>query len=198
MNPKQLFLDFLDTMFAIGLSIFAFLYFIAGDNLWIAKRTVETLAPIAYFSIFFFIKLKFVKKDYHKFVKEDNLEEIIFYATKKDRLMDKTVAVLLGIIIVLISRFVGVIYMEDIVQGVGVVLFLLAWHFYLFRKHESVNEMRYITRFDKILDQIVVFVLPIFIYAISLSFMDADTLDVIQALGGLGGLYLWRKYMYKR
>jgi hypothetical protein len=80
-------------------------------------------------------------------------------------------------------------------QGVSVLISLLLWHGYLFRKRDG--SAMFISKKDRASDETFIFALPIICLIAPVFNVNVDVIDIIQALVVYGMIYIWRAYMYR-
>ncbi len=191
MKLKDIILDAINYFFLLGLITFFIVYIIVGDRFNFFIVLFKSLAPLAFFGIPLLIIIKFRRESCKKYRKEDSLNEIILYLSKLDKLKDKAVivsATLLIIVIAIIDRDINVI---DVVQAIVFFIILFFWHLFLFKSRDELSGLSYITLFDKIKDEFVIFLMPIIIIAIALLSKEVDLIDFFQALVAFLIIFGW-------
>ncbi len=193
-RAKDLIIDFFNYALLLVLIIFCLTFFIVGNRLAIFTEFIKLLMPLAYFGIFFLIRIKFDRETLKKRKKEDNLNEIIKYLTKLDKIKDLIIISFLSIIIFVIAMIGGGIDVFDILQAIIAFFTMFFWHLVLFRKRKNINGLMYITYFDKIKDEMVIFLLPIIIISIVLVNKNVNVVDFLQAFIPFLAIYVWHQY----
>ena len=85
----------------------------------------------------------------------------------------------------------------DIYQIFFILVYLLSWHFILFRKKDNTGESVVVTNLDKYFDDFIIFVMPILFLLIPLFLKSIDIIDIFQVCILFVILYLWRKILFK-
>ena len=197
MSAKDMIIDFVNTVFIIVLSIFCFFYFIIFDNMDVAKQIVKTAMVFSVFGMIFLIKMKIERIKIKKIKKEFNLDKIILYLSKLDLIKDIIVILLLSFIVFIIAFIEGSYNNIDIYQIFFILVYLLSWHFILFRKKDNTEKLIIITNLDKYFDDFIIFVMPILFLLIPLFLKSIDIIDIFQVCILFVILYLWRKILFK-
>jgi len=197
MSAKDMIIDFVNTVFIIVLSIFCFFYFIIFDNMDVAKQIVKTAMVFSVFGMIFLIKMKIERIKIKKIKKEFNLDKIILYLSKLDLIKDIIVILLLSFIVFIIAFIEGSYNNIDIYQIFFILVYLLGWHFILFRKKDNTGESVVITNLDKYFDDFIIFVMPILFFLIPLFLKSIDIIDIFQVCILFVILYIWRKILFK-
>ena len=197
MSAKDMIIDFVNTVFIIVLSIFCFFYFIIFDNMDVAKQIVKTAMVFSVFGMIFLIKMKIERIKIKKIKKEFNLDKIILYLSKLDLIKDIIVILLLSFIVFIIAFIEGSYNSVDTCQIFFILVYLLSWHFILFRKKDNTEKLIIITNLDEYFDNFVIFVMPILFFLIPLFLKSIDIIDIFQVCILFVILYLWRKILFK-
>ncbi len=197
MSAKDMIIDFVNTIFIIVLSIFCFFYFIIFDNMDVAKQIVKTAMVFSVFGMIFLIKMKTERRKIKKIKKEFNLDKVILYLTKLDLIKDIIVILLLSFIVFMIAFIKGSYNNIDTLQIFFVLVYLLSWHFIVFRKKDNIEESVIITSLDKYFDDFIIFVMPILFLLISLFLKSVNSIDIFQVCVVFAILYFWRKILFK-
>ena len=197
MSAKDMIIDFVNTVFIIVLSIFCFFYFIIFDNMDVAKQIVKTAMVFSVFGMIFLIKMKIERIKIKKIKKEFNLDKIILYLSKLDLIKDIIVILLLSFIVFIIAFIEGSYNNIDIYQIFFILVYLLSWHFILFRKKDNTEKLIIITNLDKYFDDFIIFVMPILFFLIPLFLKSIDIIDIFQVCILFVILYIWRKILFK-
>ena len=193
-RAKDLIIDFFNYALLLFLIIFCLIFFIVGNRLAVFTEFIKLLMPLAYFGIFFLVRLKFDREALRKRKKEGNLNEIIKYLTKLDKIKDLIIISILSIIILIIAMIDGYVDVFDILQAIIAFLTMFFWHLALIRKGKNINESMCITYFDKIKDEMVIFLLPIIIISIVLVNKNVNMVDFLQAFIPFLAIYVWHQY----
>jgi len=197
MSAKDMIIDFVNTVFIIVLSIFCFFYFIIFDNMDVAKQIVKTAMVFSVFGMIFLIKMKIERIKIKKIKKEFNLDKIILYLSKLDLIKDIIVILLLSFIVFIIAFIEGSYNSVDTCQIFFILVYLLSWHFILFRKKDNTEKLIIITNLDEYFDNFVIFVMPILFFLIPLFLKSIDIIDIFQVCIVFIILYFWRKILFK-
>ncbi|MCD4761598.1 hypothetical protein K8R32_01425 [bacterium] len=196
-KAKDMVLDFFHYIFLIVISIIFFFYFFLGDRMELAQKIVRSFMFLSIFGVLFIIKSKMNDREKKKLIREQRLEEIINYLTKKDKFKDLIVISVLPILLYGIALINGYILSSDIFQTVAVFFIGLSGHVFLFRKRDD-RALTYVRHFDIIIDSVVVFSLPIAVLALSFIDGGADIIDIAQAGSVFIVMYYWHKYLFRR
>ena len=197
LKAKDMAIDFINTVFIIVLSTFCFFYFFLLGNTDIAKQIVKIAMIFSVFGILFLVKMKIARRKIKKIEREYNLDKIILYFNKIDLLKDIAVVILLFFIMFIIAVVGGSYNYIDTFQAIFILVYLLSWHFVLFRKKDNTGESIIITSLDKYFDDFVIFIMPILILLIPLFFKLVDVIDIFQTTIIFILLYFWRKILFK-
>ena len=198
MKLKDLILDFINYLFLLGLIIFFLLYIILGDRFAFFIEFFKSIVPLAFFGIPFLIIIKFRRESCKKYRKEDKLNEIILYLNKLDKLKDKIVIVFAALLIIVIAIIDGDINTIDIVQAIVFFIIIFFWRLILFKRKDELSGLSYITLFDKVKDEFVVFLMPIIIIAIALLGKEINLVDFFQALVAFLIIFGWHMIMFRK
>lgn len=197
MKAREMIFDFLNDSFLLVISLFFFFYFFLGGRLEQASALVKMFIPLAIFLLFLLIKTKFNARRYRKYKNEFNLDQKVCYLTDSDKIKDAVVvlslpAVMLGF--TALDKYVDII---DILQASAVFIVSYAWHLKIFRPKDEYGELVYITNSDKIKDEVIIFLLPVIVIAITLLFGRIDLVDNFQAVSVFVVMHFWRLILFK-
>lgn len=198
MNFKDLALDFINYLFLLGLIIFFLLYIILGDRFAFFTEFFKSIVPLAFFGVPFLIIIKLRRESCKKYRKEDKLNEIILYLSKLDKLKDKIVIISAALLIIVIAIIDGDINTIDIAQAIIFFITIFFWRLILFRRKDELSGLSYITLFDKVKDEVVVFLMPIIIIAIALLGKEVNLVDFFQALVTFLIIFGWHMIMFRK
>lgn len=134
MKAKDMFYDFLNTVFIIILVGFCIVFFTVGDRFSNFLNIFEALVPISIFGIFLLANLKINRKAVAKREREHNLD-INLSLTYFDKLKSDILIYSLPIIILSIALFLDKqITKTDIIQALAAFFLMYFWQRYIFRK----------------------------------------------------------------
>ncbi len=134
MTSKEIFIDFINLIFAILVIGSAILYFIAGDNFESFKRILESIAPIGMFTGIFLVKFKRHRGKIKKRMSEGNLD-LTLYLTFMDKAKSDLVVFLLPISVCLLAFMINKqVTKTDFLQSLIVFLIAYWWKDWLFKK----------------------------------------------------------------
>jgi hypothetical protein len=199
MKAKFFVLDFINYAFLLFISIFVFFYFLQGNRL---SNLSDIFAELSKFSLFGILFLIFFKKNAKKITglrdreKNTGYYEIIKYLYKKDEIRDWIFLTLLPIVVLSIAYFFDSINKADIVQAFMVFYIMTITHKFFFKK-KNIEDRNFLTNSDKMVDEIVVYSLPMITYGIAIMFKTTNDIDLAQALVVLLMSYVWHKYYFK-
>ena len=133
-TAKDIFIDFINFAFGVIIIGLAIMYFIVGDNLENFRRTLESLAPLAFLAVIFMINLKFWREKAKKRERESNLEltlQLSFF----DKLKSDIFLFLLPAVMLAIAYFAnGTVGVIDIIEAGAVFGLAYIWQKWLFGK----------------------------------------------------------------
>lgn len=196
-RAKDMFFDFLDTVFYIALILFFVFYIFLGGHFALAQQIIKTSMIIAVFIIMALINLRVERAKKAKYEADGMIEDICNYIEKKDLIKDQFVVIAISLSTPIIASFFSKVDRIDILQAMFVFLSVNIWHFYLFRIRDSAAQIRYVTFGDEIADRILVTTLPILMLSLTLFNEGADIIDYAQAALVFGILYLWHKHIFR-
>lgn len=190
-------LDFINQLFMIALGIFVFVFIVLGDRLGAVYAIMQVLAPFGFFGLFFLIKLRISREGVRKMKLDGKLDEILFCLSEGDMRRDFLAIFSISLLLSLIPVFFGKINSLDIIQSLLVFSVLLFTHKVILKKGTGSVEEQYLTRLDEIIDGLVVFVLPIIVYALSFFASSADNIDIVQTIFTLLLGYAWHYFYFR-
>lgn len=197
MTAKDVIIDFLNYTFLVILVIFCITFFIIGDRFAIFTEFMKSLVPLAILGIFFLIKIRLSKQSYKKFTKENSLDDIIKYLSKLDKIKDTVVISFLPVFIIGSSYLAGRVDLINLLQALVTFCMMYFWHMILFRK-ENINKITYLTNFDKIKDEVVIFLLPILIIGLAILDGAVDFVEILQGVMAFLIVYYWHKILFRK
>ena len=197
MKAKEMFFEFLDTVFTSFVIAFIVFYFIVGRHWDVAEFIVKALTPFSVFSLIFIVKFKLGKRRMKKMAVEARLDEPCFYLSKSDRLKDRLVIAGLFFVLLAVPFFDNSFNAVDLWQGLLVLFIYSFWHIFLFKGEEG-DDLIPVTYFDQLKDEAVIFFTPVAVLAVSLLARDTSWLDVIQAIIAAGVMYIWHRHLFNK
>lgn len=133
-TAKDIFIDFLNFVFAIVLIGLTILYFIAGDNFDNFKRTMESLVPFGVLIIFFLINLKVWRQKAKKKEREGNMD-ITIRLNFVDKLKSDLILFLVPAAVLSLAFFINkIVSLIDILEASTVFIIVFLWQKWLFSK----------------------------------------------------------------
>lgn len=199
MKAKFIAIDFLNYAFMIILAVIVFWYFIQGDRIASARELFTELSKFSFFGIVFLI---IFKKNARKVSglrdreKKTGYFEIIKYLYKKDEIKDWIFLGFLPCLVLLLAYFIDSVNKVDWMQAIAVFYVMTLFHKFFFKK-KNVEDRNFLTNSDKMVDEIVVYVLPVMIYGIAIMFKLTNDIDLVQAFAVLAVSYAWHYYYFK-
>lgn len=194
MKGFKIIIDFINFAFLLGLIVFILLYIIIGDRLDAFTNIAKALVPVAYFFGMLLLGFRMDRDKIEKIRKEDKLDEIIRYLDKTDSIKDIVVIITLPVTVLLLAM-INEVNTYDIIQAITAFVLMYLWHMVIFRRKEDMAGIQFMTNFDKIKDQIVIFLLPLVIVTIPFGIGLIDTIDFLQTFAVFILMYGWRKIM---
>jgi hypothetical protein len=196
MKFKYVVIDFIHYVFSIALVAFCIFYFLAGDRFMIFGKFIKSLVPLSIFGLIFLLKFRFSKQSYHKQAKENNLNEIIKYITRTDKIKDIVVISLSSIFILGSSFFISYISMINILQALLIFFVMFFWHRFLFKK-DNVRDISYLTNLDKLKDEIAIFLIPIIFLGLAITDGEINIFEISQGIIVFLIIYAWHRILFK-
>ena len=196
MTVKDTIIDFIHYIFLIALVSFCIFYFLIGDRFFIFGKFLESLVPLSIFSMILLLKFRFGRQSYHKFAKENNLDEIIKYITKLDKIKDIVVISFLPIFIIGSSFLISYISIINVVQAVLIFFTMFFWHRLLFKK-DNVRDISYLTNLDKLKDEVAIFFLPLIFLGLSITDGEIDLIEIFQGVAVFLIMYAWHRILFR-
>lgn len=197
-RPQDMVFDFLEMLFSIALVGFFFYYFIVLNNFAIAVAITKVAAPIGVFGLLLIFKVKQSKEKYRKYLAEDNLDEILFYISTYDRWLDRVMIILTALFIYFSAFFLSLMDYIDYYQVILFCLVMGFWHYLFFIKVEEGRVVPVVSRLQLLKDELVIYLIPIYLLAPPIVFRDLGAMDIFQALGAFFIMYSWRLFLYKK
>jgi hypothetical protein len=134
MSPKNMIIEFINTIFIVVLISSCILYFIVGDNFKIFTSFLKLMVPWAFFAVFFLIRFRKTRSEIKRRKSEDNID-IVLYFNIFDKLAFEIIIFFIPIFLsLLIYRARGSLDMFDISLLIIVFLIMFSWHNYIFGK----------------------------------------------------------------
>lgn len=134
MSAKDLFLDFLNYLFIVLLSVFLLLFFIKGDRLILFVEFMRAFLPLAFFGLIFLIKLKMGRLELAR-AKEEARPELVLYLNYLDKFKSDLLVFSVPIITIVIALLGGDgVDLVDFFQATLLFLIVYLWQNYLFKK----------------------------------------------------------------
>jgi hypothetical protein len=195
---RTIFMDFLGFVFLIGLISFVIIFFVAGDRMAYISIIMKAILPLLVFLVLFLFETKKVFHEIKKFKKENNLEEIIIYFTKEDILKDYIMISLVPLICFGLAAFDQSFDNYDTIQISLALAYLFIVHKILFQKQEQVSAVCCATRINKIIDEVLIYFLPMIMLCVTAVRMSTDIIDIAQATFAFLLFFYWRKYLFRR
>lgn len=200
MKVKEMIIDFISYIFLLLIIIFSIIYFIAGDRLESFGKFLHAFIPFSYFCLIFILKFKaFNKKyqDYKYYKQERNLDEIIIYFTRFDLIRNIFFIILSSIFVILIAIYNQTVNLNDFIQSLLAFVVLLFSHILLFHRKKDAVVDTYATVLDKMIQELIIFILPVIIYLPAFGQNDSKIIDVVQSLSAFLIMYFWNKFLFK-
>ncbi len=198
MDPKDLIIEFVNTVFLILLVTFVIFYFIVGKRYAVAAEMVKMAMPLVLFVIVLLFKTKEHRYKARRLRSDNTEDEVVFYPSNKTITIDRFVIIFIIIFIILVPIIDGRIFFEDFCQSIIIGLLLFAWHRHLFITSKAGIENIGITRKQKGQDEVIIFLIPVIVLGIALINRDIDYTDLAQALIPFALYFLWRQYMFRQ
>lgn len=198
MLPKQLFMEFVEVILDVLLILFFVYYIIVLRNMALAKAIVFVMTPIAIFALFLLIKAKQAQEEFRELDKKATLDEVVYYVQSSDIFTDQAMMILSIVVISLVSFLYSFFDYIDIWQIVFFLLPLIPWHYYFFIYINKDIGYAAITRGKHIFDELVVFMIPIYLLLPPVIFKKLEVSDIIQMFAALFVMFAWRKVLYAR
>lgn len=199
MKAKEMIIDFANDIFTIFLIGLCIMFFIIGDRFEAFGQFIKTLLPLIVFGIIFSVKFRSNNNKLRKYRREGNLGTIILHLQHSYIIKDRIILVLLLFSIIFIPYFYNKVDFIDIIQAFIVFLMMGIWHMKMFQVKDEWSELVRITKFDRIVDNFIVFLLPIVIFIIPIVVKKIDLAsDCMQALIPFFIKYTWHKYLFRR
>ncbi|MEA3449401.1 MAG: hypothetical protein U9Q85_00240 [Patescibacteria group bacterium] len=195
-NAREMALDFIETVFILFLCFGIFYFIVIGGYYSLAEKVVKLVSALFILSLPFAILLKINHKKIHEFRHDGSIDDIIAYAAKKDVIIDLLIIFLITFLIIIIPFFWRIMQGEDLFQAFSTFALMFLWHFIFFHKKDGFGAEIAITRGLKLIDEIYIFFLPVFILIILIFTGAFDIIDLIQSITAFCSMYAWRKYFY--
>jgi len=196
-KPGAMFVDFLETIFLLSVIAFFVFYFIVEGNWSIAEEITKVSSSLSFFGAIFFLKLKKIKTEIReKKEKDESLDDIFTYFNKKDKLKSIISISLILISMSFINYFLGIDIKSEFNQILLTLFILYSWHFYLFRKRDSVVVRMYAIFLDKIIDSILMYFISILILIIPWFFNAYGYADILNAVITMIIMYIRHKLIF--
>jgi hypothetical protein len=197
LRARDLIIDFINYAFDLGIAAFCILFFIVGDRFNEFGEFFRRLLPLSAFGLFFLLYLKIGRKKLVQMDEEKVINESITYITKADIFKDRAVIFLLPLTILSINAVNGQYDMVDFIQAMVALPLMFFWRKFLFRAKENSNDIIYLKNADKILDLMVVYLLPVIISLTGLlNFSPNYIIDFLQAFSVFAIMFVWHLILF--
>lgn len=199
MKAKFFVIDFINFIFALIFGFFAFFYFMSGNHLYQATEFFTELSKFSLFALLFLIIFKknakkaFIIKSEEK---KSDYFQIIKYLMRKDEITDWMYIFILPIIILLLAYFLSDVDKIDWLQAF-VVFYIAAMVHKFFLKKKNEENRNFLTNADKLIDEIMIYSLPLVIYTLAMIAKDTNKVDFVQAITVLLISYVWHYFFFK-
>lgn len=199
MKAKFFVIDFINYVFLIAISIFIFFYFMQGNRLMDASKFFSEMSKFSFFAILFLLFFKKNAKNalgLRETEKKTDYFQIIKYLSRQDEIKDWIYLVSLPTIIMLLAYFFDKINKIDIVQAVIIFYLMVVLH-KLFFKKKNIENRNFLTMSDKMVDEVAIYSLPMFVYGIAIIFKETNTIDFVQSIVVLSMSLIWHYFYFK-
>lgn len=132
MRAKDLFFEFLETIFLIACILFFFFYLFLGGYIAEAQRIIATFCVLSVVLFIFIIKFKATRYQLIKIEKEAFNEEIVAQLELKDVIYDRIVTLVIALFLIFPPLVNGSFNGIDILQSVICFSYIFFWRFFLF------------------------------------------------------------------
>ena len=195
-KPKEMFFDFLNTVFLLALIAFLVFYFIAKNNWGMAEKIAKNAMNLSVLGVLLLIKLKTIRIKFKNRKEEESFDDIVVYFDRFDKIKSFLAILAILILMSLGSFFWGVDLKTSLTQIIIVFLVSYLWHIFLFRKRGSVAIRLYAIILDEIIDSILIYFSPVLVLSVSWLFSCYSSIDMFNALAVLGILYIRHKILF--
>jgi hypothetical protein len=197
MRAKDLFFEFLETIFLIACILFFFFYLFLGGYFALAQKIIATACVLSIVLLIFIIRFKIVRYQLKKIEKEPLSEEITAQLDAKDIFFDRMATLVFALLLLLPPFFNGACNGIDILQAVIYFFYIFFWRLFLFSGKDSTTKIVNLFRKDEIKDQAAIFFLPVILLLATLLDGGADVVDFFQAGIAFAGSYYRHKRIFK-
>lgn len=196
MRAKDMFFDFLETIFSIVLVLFFIFYLFFWDHFDLAEKIFKTAGVLSIIGLFLVFKIRLSREKMKKYEKEGN-NDILNYLEKKDIRNDRIVVLFISLVVLFIPLFFDSLIFFDVVQSLTVMFFMFTMHLIIFSKREGNQEIVIVTKNDETKDSLVIFFIPIILLVESLFVGGVNLSDYFQIFVAFIGFNLWHQYLFK-
>jgi hypothetical protein len=196
MKAKDLFFEFLETVFLIACILFFFFYLFLGGHFALAQRIIFTVCILSIIALVFIIKFKATRYQLLKIEKEAFEDEILSQLGFKDVFWDRVVTLMISLLLLLPPFISGTFNGIDILQSLIFFVYMFTWRFFLFLGKDSVTKVFNLLRKDEIKDSAAIFFLPVILLLVTLLNDGADVVDFIQIAIAFTASYFWHKRLF--
>lgn len=198
MRAIDMFMDLMEIILDTLLIIFFIYIVIYKRDMDLVKAIVGVIAPIAIFAALFMGKIKRAKDEYRFVDRKAGLDEIVFYITNKDIRTDEVMIAVSAGMIYLLAAIFSDIGLGDLLQIIFFLIVMMPWHYYFFIKKNEEFGYAAITRLKMLNDEIIIFLIPLYLLLPAFMVNQIETIDVSQMFVPFFLMYAWRRILYSR
>ena len=182
----------------VGIGAFFVYYFVLGGRMELAQELTKMIIAFGFFVVLFIINYFKGNQQIKKIKNEIGSDEEITHISSKMKLLDKTVSIVLGLIILFIALLGNSLDSIDIAQVLLAVIIHYGWHYYLFlsRAMVSYSTVSALTYLDKTKDYAVLLIISMVVLLMPILGRSFSSIDILQALVVFIVAYTWHRYLF--
>lgn len=197
LRAKDIFFEFLETVFLIALILFFIFYLFLGGYANVAKKIMQTLGIMSIGGMLFIIRLKIARYRMRKFEKESQDEDVVAYISRQDRIKDK-IAIAASAFLLLPAAYLGSrLNSLDVIQALSAVFYMFLWRLFLYYNKDKESRFIPLNKKDEINDRTAIFFLPLVLLAETFFAYGADIADIFQVMLVFSCLHFWHRKFFK-
>lgn len=197
-KPKDLIIDFINTVFLIVLGVVTFVLFIVKDYLFVVATIGRAVFASSLLGLIFFLQYKIESKKIEHNKKYELTDEVAVYFSKADIYKSSILSIFTVLSIISFAQINGKIDSLSVLYVMIISVILIIWHITLFKRKGDGVQMYYATNKQMINDKLAVFMMPFIMMILTIFNEGVNMLRVLQILTVFGILYIKHYLIFKK